>query len=207
MQLRDKFGKYSVKGMEMTTGRKVWGSALLAIIMFGGGASIREATKPTVISFQKAEAEEIKQEVKEFEGVTIEELEAKLDALVWQEESGSHVMKEGEIFQTFDPPAGEKWWAICTKIGGKVNQECYSNGPRQSKIPTIQGKWKELYGVSISEKDARDVAEDNDKSRRFFLDCSVKIEGCAMLWTGFRKNKVKGQIYIDLIREKKGITI
>lgn len=135
----------------------------------------------------------------------IEELEAKLDALVWYEESRNHVMKPGEIFQTFDPPQGPKWWAICTRIGGKVHQECYSNGPRQSKIPTIQGKWVLMYGVEISEKDAREVAEDNEKSRRFFLDCAVMVKGCANLWTGFRMHAAEGQQYIDELRTLRGI--
>jgi len=187
---------------------------VIALALIGIGAvalNLGEVWVPKQLeasnSFQVAEASE----VAPFEGLSVEQLETKLDALVWMEESKNHVMKEGEIFQTFDPP--QSWVddgtvvSKCFKRGGKVNQECYSNGPRQTKLPTLIGKWKELHGVEITEKEARDIAEGNESSRRFFLDCAIKVKGCAKLWTGFRKHEAEGQLYINLIREAKGIKI
>ncbi len=149
-------------------------------------------------------------------GLSVEQLEAKLDAIVWGIESTGKVgkgveMKEGETYTTFDPPLSwtdAQKMARCLKTGGKVNQECYSNGPRQIKIPTLQNYWPKLHdGETISEKNARDIAESNDGSRRFFLDCAEKIKGCADNWTSFTKHKTEGQIYLDLIREAKQITL
>lgn len=148
--------------------------------------------------------------------LSVEQLEAKLDAIVWGIESNGRVgegikMEEGEIFQTFDPPMSwtqEQRIARCLKTGGKIDQECYSFGPRQIKIPTLKSYWAKLYdGQILTDKEARDIAESNDGSRRFFLDCAEKIRGCAENWGSFMKHRTEGQIYIDLIREARGITL
>lgn len=139
--------------------------------------------------------------------LSVAELEAKLDAIVWGIESDGHVMQDGEIFVTFDPPQS---WPIekCLKVGGKVNEECYSHGPRQEKISLIQSNWPTLHsGETITEKAARDVAEGNETSRLFFLQCSEYVKGCAAKWTSFETHKTEGQIYLDLIRETKGINL
>lgn len=147
--------------------------------------------------------------------LSVEQLEAKLDEIVWGIESDRHVMEEGEIFMTFDPPQS---WPLekCLKVGGKANDECYSHGPRQEKISLIQTNWPTLHsGEKITEKGARDVAEGNDSSRQFFLQCSEYVKGCAVKWTsatvptkdGERVVKPEVQIYIDLIREAKGIVL
>lgn len=147
----------------------------------------------------------------ELKGLTIEQLENKLDAIVWGVESTGKVgkgltMEEGEIFPTFDP--SKAMYAQCIKIGGKQPKDCLSYGPRQEKIGTIEYYWPKLHdGATITDSDARDVAENNQNSKRFFLDCSVQIKGCADNWTSFSNHKTEGQIYLDLIREAKGITI
>lgn len=140
-------------------------------------------------------------------GLPLSVLEDKLDAIVWNIESNSKTMKDGETFMTFDPPLS---WPLekCTKRGGKANLECYSFGPRQEKVPTIQSNWKQLHGEVISESDARAVAEGNESSKRFFLDCSIKIKGCVKNWTsatmvvnGEVVVKPQVQMLLDLIRE------
>jgi hypothetical protein len=137
------------------------------------------------------------------ESVGLAELEERLDEIVWGGESQKLVMDEGDIFPVFDP--SPSMYARCAKIGGKQHKDCISYGPRQEKIGTIQYYWPMLYGETLTDKEARDVAEGNESSRRFFLDCAVQIKGCANNWTTFRPHAVEGQIYIDLIREIKGL--
>lgn len=152
-----------------------------------------------------AEADEIKP------GMSVEVLEAKLDEIVWGKESQSYVMQEGDIFETFDPADSE--YQKCTKVGGRQPKYCLSRGPRQIKLSMVQTYWPKMHGKSLSDKEGRDVAEGNESSRRFFLDCAVTVGTkadpykCANEWTTFKKNGVRGQIYIDLIREAKGVTI
>lgn len=138
--------------------------------------------------------------------VSVEELENRLDAIVWGGESEKKVMAEGEIFPTFDP--SKAMYAQCIKIGGTQPKDCLSYGPRQEKIGTIEVYWPKLHsGETVSDKRAREIAEDNDMSRRFFLDCAEYAKGCADNWTTFTAHKPEGQIYLDLIRQAKGITL
>lgn len=149
--------------------------------------------------------------------IPVSELEDRLDAIVWGGESGNHRMVSGDTLMTFDPPRGRTaeeravWWSRCTKVGGEVNLECYSFGPRQIKLPTLIGYWKQLHGETLTEKAARDIAEDNEKSRRFFLDCAIRISGCALKWTTATdangNSKPEVQVYIDLIRKAERIQL
>ena len=144
-------------------------------------------------------------EAAEIEVLTVAQLEARLDAIVWKGESGAHTMEDGEIFPVFDPSSS--MYQQCIRIGSRQHKDCISYGPRQEKIGTIQHYYPILYGKTVSDREARDIAEGNESSKRFFLDCAVKIKGCANNWTTFAKHQVEGQLYIDLIREAKGITI
>lgn len=137
--------------------------------------------------------------------LSVEELENKLDAIVWGGETDHLIMDEGDIFPVFDP--SPSMYQTCARIGGKQHKDCISYGPRQEKIGTIQHYYPQLYGKEVSDREARDIAEGNESSRRFFLDCAVQIKGCANNWTAFNNKKQEGQIYIDLIREAKGIEI
>lgn len=138
--------------------------------------------------------------------ISVEELENRLDAIVWGGESEKKVMAEGEIFPTFDP--SKAMYAQCIKIGGTQPKDCLSYGPRQEKIGTIEVYWPKLHsGETVSDKRAREIAEDNVLSRRFFLDCAEYAKGCADNWTTFTAHKPEGQIYLDLIRQAKGITL
>lgn len=183
-------------------------AALLAVVGFHWTAA--ELKHPRTLEYIApiVAAAEVKEDVA---SLSVEQLEAKLDAIVWGIESERHVMKDGETFQTFDPPISwsqEKVIERCLRTGGKVNDECYSYGPRQEKIPTIQLFWPKLHkGEPLTDREARDIAESNDGSHRFFLDCAEYIKGCADNWTSFANHKTEGQIYLDLIREAKGIEI
>lgn len=182
---------------------KILGSIILLAITAAAIATGIDTLKGKELSARNifiAHAEELPIEP----SLTIEQLEAKLDAIVWGGESEKLVMGEGDIFPVFDPSSS--MYERCAKIGGKQHKDCISYGPRQEKIGTIQYYWPKLYdGKTLTDREARDVAEGNESSRRFFLDCAVKIVGCANNWTTFQKHAVEGQVYIDLIREAKGI--
>jgi len=167
---------------------------------------------PKVFETPKVEAAELPK-------LSIEQLEAKLDDIVWGGESKHHVMQEGETYLTFDPPQSwindGSYVAKCLKRGGKVNQECYSNGPRQIKVPTIIGDWHALYGSTTTPAEARDCAESNDCSKRYFLDRSEYVKGGVRIWCSARVGgtcasdvvKPEVQMLIDLIRDLKGIKL
>ena len=198
---RNKEGQFAREGK--WTKRFFIGLVMLSLMVVGGGMMTddwHDLVKPELkYTAPKVEAAELPIE-KQFVGLSVEQLEEKLDAIVWQGESKGHTMAEGEIFPTFDPSS--KMYEQCIRIGGKQHKDCLSYGPRQEKIGTIQHYWPQLHdGEKISDKEARDIAEGNESSRRFFLDCAVKIKGCANNWTAFNNNKDIGQIYIDLIRE------
>jgi hypothetical protein len=138
--------------------------------------------------------------------IPVEQLETKLDTIVWDGESESHTMQDGEIFPTFDPT--KAMYAQCILVGGKQPKDCLSYGPRQEKIGTIEYYWPFLHnGQTLTDKEARDIAEGNDTSKRFFLDCAENIKECADNWATFEQRKTEGQIYLDLIREAKQINL
>lgn len=210
--VRDSAGKFSAQiPKPKNWGDKfVIGVMVVSSIVLGGGLLTNNyeflntwATREHVLSYVAPEivfAAEVKGE-----GLTVEQLEAKLDAIVWHGESKGLVMEEGDIFPVFDP--SQSMYQKCIKIGGKQHKDCLSYGPRQEKIGTIQHYYKKLYDKEVSDREARDIAEGNESSRRFFLDCAVKVKGCANNWTAFNNHKTEGQLYIDLIREAKGIKI
>ncbi len=146
------------------------------------------------------------------EGMSIEQLEARLYAIVWGGESQKQVLAAGEIKQTFDPNSTEM--ASCVKTGGNQPEYCISWGPRQIKMTMAKTYWPKMHdGKPMSDMEALVMANSNEESRRFFLDCAVEIGTkdnpykCAKEWTTFVRHAAEGKIYIDLIREAKGITL
>lgn len=184
------------------------------VVAMGIGYGYSQMTTPTISFTRTAEAAVAVDS--QFAGLSVAELESRLDAIVWKGESRGHSMSVGETYMTFDPPMS---WirngtveAKCFRTGGKVNLECYSFGPRQEKIPTVMSYWPLLHeGATISEFDARAVAEGNDSSKQFFVDCAVQIKGCVKNWTSATDSNgnvlPEVQMLVDLIREARGITV
>lgn len=210
-----RFASYNWKRLEQ---RVIIGIMVVSGIVLGGGLLTNNYeflntwfTKENVLTYVAPEMVFAAEE--KVEGLTAEQLEAKLDAIVWGGESNHYVMKDGETYPTFDPP--KRLMAKCSTRGGKIHGECLSYGPRQTKIPTIQGDWPTLRdGAKLTEKAARDCAEDNECSRRYFLDSSIYIKGGVGKWCAAHVNndcdmpiRTDVQMYVDLIREAKGIKI
>jgi hypothetical protein len=208
METRNQEGQYAHKGMANWEKKGLLILAALAIVYLSGVFIYAKFTPAEIVAIAQPTAHA--DVIPELKGLSVEQLEDKLDAIVWGGESEKHVMKEGETFTTFDPPQS---WPIsrCLKIGGKVNPECFSNGPRQEKIPTIQGDWSAFHKEKITEQDARTCAEDNVCSKRYFLDRAELVQGGVKAWsTAKDKNgevRTDVQMLIDLIREVKGIKI
>ncbi len=137
-------------------------------------------------------------------GVSVEKLEEKLTAIVWHGESRNYVPKDGEILKVFDPSSST--YASCIQQFNR-DLDCISWGPMQIKIGTLQHYWPKLYGTEISQRDALDVALDLKKSQRFFVDCAAQLKGCVWNWTAAQKHPVEVELYVNLIREARGISL
>ncbi len=205
-QKREENGRYA-SGMHQWEKKGLLLLAAIALVYLSGVFIYAKFTPAEIVAaYQPIAHADTASTTKELQGLTVAQLEEKLDAIVWGGESQKNVMDDGEIFPTFDP--SPSMYAQCIKIGGKQNKDCLSYGPRQEKIGTIEAYWPKLHtGTKITDKDARDIAESNENSKRFFLDCSEQIKGCADNWTTFENHKDEGQIYLDLIREAKSIVL
>ena len=205
METRNEVGQFTAKGMPTWEKKVIIAFAAIAFVYLTGMyISVRFMPAEIVaINNPVAHADTVKQEV---QGLTTQQLEDKLDAIVWGGETDKYNMADGEILPVFDPPAS--MYNQCIKIGGKQNKDCLSYGPRQEKIGTIEAYWPKFNnGAKLTDKDARDIAESNDGSKRFFLDCAEQVKGCADNWTTFENKKDEGQVYLDLIRKARGIKI
>lgn len=146
------------------------------------------------------------QETEQMAVIPIGVLEDMLWDIVWKGETDRYVMKPGEIFPTFDPNSTE--YASCVKRHGWQPNYCTSYGPAKIKLSMIHGYWPQLNdGAKLTDMEAMAIINDNEKSKRFFLDCAVKIKGCANHWTSFTNNKAVGQGYVDLLRSGQSITV
>lgn len=164
--------------------------------------------KTMVYTAQRALAAEIPRDI------TLEEAKAELDAIVWGIESGGHVMEEGEIYETFDPNRAE--YESCIKRGGKQPKYCLSRGPRQIKLVMLHNYWPQLHeGATLTDKEAREIAEGNESSYKFFMDCSIRIQGCVGNWMAAHvditnpKSPIRPdvQVLINIIRKGEGVVV
>lgn len=122
-----------------------------------------------------------------------------LAAIVHKGESQGKVMKEGEIYPVFDP--SRKMRARCMQVGTVRPIDCESYGPYQEKIGTIQYYAPQVYGHSVTQSEAMDIANDNDKAKDFFVTCAINVSGCAWDWTSAVNHRETVQALIDTIRE------
>lgn len=199
--VRNKIGQFSSTAPKLTIRRKFYLAGMLILFLVPVLSTLEEKYGgKTLVAFNVVSAEVIQEEKKD---LTLEEAKKELDAIVWGGESGKHEPKEGEILPVFDP--SRAMYADCIRIGGWMHKDCLSYGPRQIKIGTIQHYWTQLYGVEISEKEARTVAEGQQSSHDFFMDCSIKIEGCVWNWTAAQKERGKVEILIKIIRKGEGL--
>jgi len=66
---------------------------------------------------------------------------------------------------------------------GPRRLDCESYGTRQEKVGTVMAHAQAVYGHTVTQADAMDIANSNDGSRTFFLECAEKVQGCAFEWT------------------------
>lgn len=185
--------------------------AILIMIPLGGAVAKKWPQKTLVYTAQRVEAAEIAESIRA-QTMDLQELEERLDAIVWGGESQGYMLEEGEIYQTFDPNSAE--YQSCIRKGGRQPEHCISWGPRQIKMTMIRHYWPILYGETLTDMEYFAIVNSNDGSRRFFLDCAAQVKGCANRWSSAtdwvgdeRVVKPDVQVYIDLIREIKGISV
>ena len=134
---------------------------------------------------------------------TAEELREEMAGKIWDAESKKYQPEPGEVFHTFDP--NKAMYERCIKIGGKRPIDCDSYGPMQIKIGTIQHFWPKMYnGAEISQLDAIAMTQDVEKSKKFFTDCAVLVEGCVWEWTTASKHEEYFKVVIPVIRKLEG---
>lgn len=133
----------------------------------------------------------------------IEELENKVIARIRSIESNGAEHKDGEMLFTFDPSRAviEK----CRKVGGWMNLDCLSLGIMQMKVSTIQRWQKQLTGEELTEREAFDLALDDDRAVEFAKDVIVGIEGAVWEWSATHGDEAFYNEVVPLIRELKAI--
>lgn len=193
-QLRTRGGRFSSfksfcrkvwRWTKITTGAAFVGSLLVVIGITIGASNKAEAIFPasaTVVDSHE----------------TLQTLEDKLAAVVHQGESNGREMKDGEIYSVFDPSQAMR--ARCMQANTVRPVDCESYGPYQEKLGTIQFYAKQVYGHEVTQLEAMQIANDNDKAKDFFLKCSIKVEGCVYNWTAAQKNRAVVDVLVPLIR-------
>ena len=114
-------------------------------------------------------------------------------------ESAGIVVKEGDLFPTFDPH--EEIIEKCRRIGGKMNLDCLSFGSLQFKISTIVRFEKELNGIDVTEIEALIIAHDIERAAKLFDDIVYGIEGGIWMWAVANRDKSYYSTVIPIIRE------
>lgn len=134
-------------------------------------------------------------------GQTLAELKAEMVDKIWSAESQKFEPAEGEVWMIYDPPKALRESGRCQQGGKKLAWECFSFGPMQWKIETLQGFYKEIHGQTISEMEAMAIANDLQKSQDLAFECWIKVEGCVWHWTTAEKNRQYFEIVIPIARK------
>lgn len=129
----------------------------------------------------------------------IEVAKDNLAAIVHAGESDGKIMNEGEIYSVFDPSRAMR--ARCFTPYTVRPLDCESYGPYQEKIGTIQHYAPAVYGHTVTQGEAMDIANDNDKAKDFFVSCAINVPGCAWDWTAATNHREAVQALIDTIRD------
>lgn len=119
--------------------------------------------------------------------------------IIRKHETTNRVIKEGEIFSSFDP--NSKMRASCMVTGGKRPIDCESYGIYQEKIGTVMAYAPQLYGHEVTQIEAMTIANDEEKASDFLLQCAVKIQGCIWNWTSANNNHAVVEDLINKIRD------
>ena len=204
---RDIKGRFTKLPWRKWERRMIVGVMVVGGVVLGGGLLTnnyafldRWAASPLRYTAEFAEASTLK-----VENRTVAQMKQDLIHIIWAEESGKYVPKDGEILPTFDP--NEKEYPSCIKRGGRMPLYCISYGPMQIKLSTLIGFSEQVYGKKVTEKEAREIAEDLEKAQDFFLQCSIKIKGCVYHWTKAAEHKMEVETLIKYIRLEEGVTL
>jgi hypothetical protein len=132
------------------------------------------------------------------EVVDVEELKQEVVSRLVKLESGGFNPDDGAVFYTHDSPKSLR--AVCNRIGGKRNLECESWGIAQVKIPTLM-MWSAQLGTPMTEKEALNLALDDEKIQKFVGTVLIEIKGSCFAWTTCVKHSEWFSSHIAHIRE------
>lgn len=132
-------------------------------------------------------------------GKRVNEMKEELADFVCGKESAGIKVKSGDIFGTFDPSRAMA--KRCSAVGGVQPIDCMSYGICQEKVGTIQHYAPQVYGHSVTQKEAFGIATDDKQARKFFVDCSIKVEGCVWNWSKAKEHPEYVRAKVEDIRK------
>lgn len=104
----------------------------------------------------------------------------------------------GDVFYTNDPRSALR--GECGRVGGLRNIECDSWGVMQFKIPTVIYYYQILYGEELNQKQALQLALDDDRARALATDIIFKVEGGVWNWSAANNDASYYSYQIPFIR-------
>ena len=87
---------------------------------------------------------------------------------------------DNKMLITVDPIRSER--AKCTRIGGRMGEDCVSVGVMQFKISTVKLYEKKLYGKTVTSKEAMLIALDDMQAMKLAKDIIFEVKGAVWQW-------------------------
>jgi hypothetical protein len=133
---------------------------------------------------------------------TVKELKAEMIGKIWGDESQKFQPAEGEVWMIYDPPRTLRESGKCQQGNTKLPWECFSFGPMQWKIETLQGFYSQIHaGQTITEMEAMTIANDLTQAQDLAFQCWVEVEGCIWHWTTASKYEEYFRTVLPIVRK------
>lgn len=188
----------------MTKIKLALGVAVIGIAMYGGwhlaqvastteyNQVVEKAVEETARRYE-TQIQEHKGDVKE----VVEQLQDEVVARLQRDESGGKESGDRLVY-TNDPSSANA--GKCARVGGLRDIECDSWGVMQFKLTTIIHFSKVLYDKDITQKEAVQIALDDEKARALAKDIIFKVEGGVWNWSAAYKDESYYAYQIPFIR-------
>lgn len=177
-------------------GGSIYGGYMLAqkgsVTEVDNTSAIEEAVNETARRYE-TQLEEHRGDLQE----VINELEGEVIARLQRDESGGGD-SGGDVFYTNDPTSSMQ--STCARIGGLRNIECDSWGVMQFKLTTVMHYYSVLYGEDITQKQALQIALNDDDARALARDIIFEVEGGVWNWSAANRDASYYSYQIPFIR-------
>ena len=183
----------NIKKTAKKIGRIISNIIMLGLVIIAGLFIYQQVQGPKVIE------KEVQVVVEKNIGVSlenkVEELKQNLMDDLREKEVGS--LGPDDLIIVFDPT--RKNLSSCQKVGG-VKLYCYSFGPYNFKITTMQHYYKKFYGEDLTQHQALEYALDEELSREVAYKVIFEEVGGIWNWEN-SANKINAKARIEIIRE------